>query len=142
MFTTELGGYHRKVRRVEVHNEASGATYAWLEPDDPDPGPATPTAPSWGEVPPAPLPVAFSAGKAAMAAGSGPSLRRDGRIPCFHCKACDDGRYQDCGHTFSKAEAQLHSQQAAADVIDQAETDAVVVQQTAFRWEAAHGQRV
>jgi hypothetical protein len=103
------------------HSEWGSAPW----PENP-PTPAAPVAgPAWRDGPsvldPFRRDAAHVAGKSALVGGFGPSPRRDQRIPCYQCKSCLDGRYDDCGNDLSRAEAQLHHHQREADRFDQAD---------------------
>ena len=78
------------------------------------------------------LDVAMAAGRAAHAAGFGPS-RADGLYGCGHCAGCDFGGPDACRRPQSKASARLRAGQAATDRLDQAEADLAELQRTIYR---------
>jgi hypothetical protein len=85
------------------------------------------------------LEVAMAAGRAAIAAGFGPS-RADGLYGCGRCPGCTFGGPGACRKPQSKAMAQLRHGQAAADRLDQAEDDLAELQRTIWREVNRRGQ--
>jgi hypothetical protein len=137
--TTALDGRleHKVMGHRVVHRSESGATYAWIEPDD-DPVSAPSTGPSWDDGPA--LERAKAAGRAALAAGYGaPTSRSDGLVACGHCTPCAYNRPDRCRQPQQKALAREAAGQAQADRIDQAEATALELQGVIWREQARRG---
>jgi hypothetical protein len=120
----------------------SGARYYSVYWDDDDPGTPSPAAgPAWDDdAPPAAiLTRAKAAGRAALAAGYGPSTRADGLVPCGHCTKCDLGRPDLCRQPQQKALARQAAEQRFGDAIARAESDADLLARVVWHEQARRG---
>jgi hypothetical protein len=141
METTTLGsrrGMEHKVggRKATTwhYNPSSSAWYGWQEPDDDGTTDrSTGPAPSWDDGPA--LEKAKAAGRAALAAGFGPTSRPDGLLGCGHCVPCAYNRPDRCHHPLEKSVARAMAGQAQADRIAQAEAAMVEMQGVVWREE-------
>jgi hypothetical protein len=102
--------HKRRISEQEAWQRCTPAQRAAWFPHGRPTGKGTLAAPQYGD--PVALDKATRAGLAAMAAGFGPPVRADRRVPCYHCARCDVGAYGRCQHAKSVAEARLLDGQA------------------------------